>query len=173
MVAGEYPAACCGDFYYKFVENQDFIVCSVISANQAGRGGHNAKDYHLTLNAALVLVAKENHPARDQIIEHFIRSSSELSALWQAIMEMEIPEEVPDTMFVYAIRNRLTGNIKIGISRNPGIRLKQMQVTNDGVLELIATRKADNRYRDERLAHATNWDKHLVSEWFGPSAKLN
>lgn len=34
---------------YDFLENQDF-VCSLVLGSK-GRGGHNAKDYHLTLDA--------------------------------------------------------------------------------------------------------------------------
>ena len=44
---------------YGFIENQDF-VCSPISGNE-GRGGHNRKDYHATLDMAKELAMVERN----------------------------------------------------------------------------------------------------------------
>ncbi|EEC9211160.1 antA/AntB antirepressor family protein [Escherichia coli] len=37
---------------YGFVENQDYILLSNLGKQTSGRGGHNRKDYHLTLDTA-------------------------------------------------------------------------------------------------------------------------
>ncbi|EIA3022106.1 antA/AntB antirepressor family protein [Escherichia coli] len=37
---------------YGFVENQDYILLSNLGKQTSGRGGHNRKDYHLTLGTA-------------------------------------------------------------------------------------------------------------------------
>lgn len=34
---------------YEFIENQDYILLSNLGKQTSGRGGHNRKDYHLTL----------------------------------------------------------------------------------------------------------------------------
>ncbi len=37
---------------YEFTENQDFILLPKTGEQRKGRGGHNRKDYHLTLDTA-------------------------------------------------------------------------------------------------------------------------
>lgn len=37
---------------YEFIENQDYILLSNLGKQTSGRGGHNRKDYHLTLDTA-------------------------------------------------------------------------------------------------------------------------
>ena len=87
----------------------------------------------------------------------------------EAIRDFEVPEECAD-MYVYAIRNTTTGNIKLGISRNPQQRLKQLQTGNDCALELVACRKAENRFQDESALHNEHAAAHIRGEWFNQSA---
>ena len=90
----------------------------------------------------------------------------------EALNNFEVPEDVPD-MYVYAIKNKDTGNIKLGISKNPEQRLKQLQTGCDGKLELVAYRKADNGYRDELQLHTENEQHAIHGEWFTSDAKFN
>ncbi|MET3560806.1 anti-repressor protein [Bartonella japonica] len=55
---------------YNLVENQDF-VCSPNLASK-GRGGHNRKDYHLTLNIAKELSMLENNQKGREARLYFI-----------------------------------------------------------------------------------------------------
>jgi anti-repressor protein len=55
---------------YNFVENQDF-VCSPILASE-GRGGHNRKDYHLTLDMGKELAMVERNEKGKQARQYFI-----------------------------------------------------------------------------------------------------
>ncbi len=89
--------------------------------------------------------------------------------LLNAIRDFEVPEECAD-MYVYAIRNATTGNVKLGISRNPQQRLKQLQTGNDCKLELVAYSKAENRFQDEAALHNRHSDAHIRGEWFNQSA---
>lgn len=56
---------------HGLVENQDFVCCSILSSK--GRGGHNAKDYHFTVNVAKHVSMAEHtekgKEARDYFIE--------------------------------------------------------------------------------------------------------
>ena len=83
----------------------------------------------------------------------------------RALDDFEIPDDIED-MYVYAIRNTVTGNVKLGISRDPEERLKQLQTGNDCALELVATRRADNRFQDEARLHNEHADVHISGEWF-------
>ncbi len=87
----------------------------------------------------------------------------------RALNEFEIPDDFPDA-YVYAIREVNTGNIKLGISRDPESRLRQLQVANSGELELVAYRKAVNKFQDEKNIHQLAADYHIRGEWFTSSA---
>ncbi|MBV5311620.1 KilA-N domain-containing protein, partial [Chromatium okenii] len=71
-----------------------------------------------------------------QFVSRVMLSVDEAFSILQALNEFEVPDDFPDA-YVYAIRETNTGNIKLGISRNPESRLRQLQVANSGELELV------------------------------------
>jgi hypothetical protein len=104
-------------------------------------------------------------------MEKAVTNGAVLKAVLEALQDFETPDDLPE-MFVYAIRNTVTGNIKLGISRNPDVRLKQLQTGNDCRLELVAYRPAHNRFSDERALHIENNSNRISGEWFsGDSLK--
>lgn len=62
---------------YEFVENQDYILLSN-SGKQSSRGGHNRKDYHLTLDTAKELAMVERNEKGRQIRRYFIECEKRL-----------------------------------------------------------------------------------------------
>jgi len=104
----------------------------------------------------------------DMLVE-MIDSIQDATVIINALRSFEIPDDFPD-MYVYAIREKATGNIKLGISRNPEYRLRELQVGNSSELELVAYRKAHNHFCDEHALH-TDAATYLVrGEWFAPPA---
>lgn len=97
----------------------------------------------------------------DEVISR-VKGAKEIIA---ALEDFEIPENLP-TMFVYAIRNKHTGRIKLGISENPERRLKELQIGNDCELELLAYREAANRFKDEKAIHNKHQHLRVRGEWF-------
>lgn len=84
---------------YGFAEDVDYIVTfdspglanqltlkDVCSPNLAskGRGGHNAKEYHLTLNMAKELAMLENNERGREVRRYFIRCEKDLHTLQSA-----------------------------------------------------------------------------------------
>jgi hypothetical protein len=120
-------------------------------------------EYKLNLHLASTLIAGYSPRARLAII-----SKMEERALLDAINEFETPDDLPD-MYVYAIKESETGRIKLGISKDPEERLKQLQTGNSQKLELVAYRKAENRYKDESATHLANAACRVRGEWFAPS----
>jgi anti-repressor protein len=57
---------------YEFVENQDYILLANFGKQTSGRGGHNRKDYHLTLDTAKELAMVERNEKGRQIRRYFI-----------------------------------------------------------------------------------------------------
>lgn len=96
-------------------------------------------------------------------------SLSDTRKILSAIASFEVPDDLPD-MFVYAIQETDTGNVKLGISRDPLARLKQLQIGNSHLLRLVAYRPATNRFADERALHADAETYRLLGEWFSARA---
>lgn len=124
------------------------------------------------LYALLLTCAVGGSDRRRAIRKAFFSQISDTKAILKALNDFEIPDDLPD-MYVYAIRNTVTGNFKLGISRNPAERLKQLQTGNDCKLELIAYRKAENRFKDERQIHTKNATTRISGEWFSSECNGN
>lgn len=65
---------------YDFIENQDFVCLTVLSGKE-GRGGHNAKDYLLTLDMAKELSMVERTPKGKEARQYFIECERQLHAI--------------------------------------------------------------------------------------------
>jgi hypothetical protein len=94
---------------------------------------------------------------------------SSIREITNALNDFEAPADCPD-LYVYLIKNTISGNIKLGISRNPHARLKQLQTGNDCKLELVAYKKAENRFEDEASIHKLANEHHIHGEWFKEGA---
>ena len=126
-------------------------------------GGLQQLNY-INERGVLNLLIKSNRTPQkllDEVISR-VKGAKEVIA---ALEDFEIPENLPP-MYVYAIRNNHTGRIKLGISQNPERRLKELQIGNDCELELVAFRKAENRFKDEKALHRENAPYCVRSEWF-------
>ncbi|PQJ95882.1 GIY-YIG nuclease family protein [Chromatium okenii] len=150
----------------------EFSVLKVATKNFGDQGGRPATEYYLDQNQAIFICMKsETDNAKSVQIEIVKIFSSHLQLLdvLRALDEFEVPDDLPN-MYVYAIKEKSTGNIKLGISRDPKSRLRQLQTGNSSELELIAYRKAENRFQDEKDLQQLATDYHIRGEWFSPSA---
>ncbi len=127
--------------------------------------GREKPCFNLPKREALIVLAKY----RPEILSVVADKLNAFDEITKAIQDFEVPEEC-EGMYVYAIRNTTTGNVKLGISRNPENRLKQLQTGNDCTLELVAYRKAENRFQDESALHHAHSSAHIRGEWFNESA---
>ncbi|HIA3319420.1 TPA: antA/AntB antirepressor family protein [Escherichia coli] len=69
---------------YEFIENQDYILLSNLGKQTSGRGGHNRKDYHLTLDTAKELAMVEHNEKGRQIRRYFIECEKKLRSMQPA-----------------------------------------------------------------------------------------
>ena len=137
--------------------------------SHVGPGSRPVLVYFVSKRDSLITVAQLDLSKLGVMLDAWGRTESDLQAVLSALDAFEVPEECVD-MYVYAIRNTTTGNIKLGISRNPEQRLKQLQTGNDCALELVAYRKAENRFQDETALHYAHSAAHIRGEWFDQSA---
>ncbi|WP_375678583.1 MULTISPECIES: antA/AntB antirepressor family protein [unclassified Bartonella] len=89
---------------YNLSENQDF-VCSPILASK-GRGGHNRKDYHLTLSVAKELSMLENNKKGREARLYFIECERQLKQVTTPQVDYSKPEAL------LGVLNHLQSQIK-------------------------------------------------------------
>jgi phage anti-repressor protein len=148
---------------YGFQEGIDFC-----SFQRESSGGRPAKEYHLSIDMAKVVSAVERNKRGHAVLASLSKNSVFTSAdLFSLIQDIDLPNS--DDLFVYAIREVETGRVKIGISKNPSSRLKQLQTGNPNTLEISAIIEADS-FSDERAAHTKVIDHHIRGEWFKAEA---
>lgn len=126
-------------------------------------------EYLLNKRDSFIVVAKVSPQHIGKVIDAWGRTRQSLDELLAALDAFDVPEECSG-MYVYAIQNTTTGNIKIGISRNPEQRLKQLQTGNDCTLKLVAYKKAKNKFKDETTLHYNYSSAHVRGEWFNNSS---
>ena len=94
-------------------------------------------------------------------------TADSLAQIIKAISEMDIDCE---DMKLYIARESITGNIKLGISKNPEARIKQLQTGNSSTLELLGVMDAPNGFMDESKIHKTLAANLIRGEWFSPES---
>lgn len=117
--------------------------------------------YKLPLRTVATIMACYDIKAASEIS----KIAAESLEIIKALESFEMPDDLPD-MYVYAIREVETGNVKIGISKDPAERLKQLQTGNSSELVLVASIPAGNRYKDESNAHKKLSNINIRGEWF-------
>ena len=68
--------------------------------------------------------------------------------------------------YVYLIRKKNESKYKIGISKNPITRIKQLQTGSDSELVLINVYKTENSIKVEKTLHNIYSHNNLNLEWF-------
>lgn len=137
------------------------LVVDSLGRKQEVRAIREPDLYHMLMNSR----SPKAKIARDAMIAQI----RDVKHILESIRDFEVPDDLPD-MFVYAIRDRETGHIKLGISRDPRARVAQLQTGNSHELELVAYRRAENRFADEHAIHADAEAYRLRGEWFTASA---
>ena len=126
--------------------------------------GRGQETNFLSERGVLQLLVK-SRKTQDKFVDEVLSKVQDAKAIITALEDFEVPEDLPP-MYVYAIRNKTTRRIKLGISQNPERRLKELQIGNDCELELVAFRKAENRFKDEKALHRENAPLRVRGEWF-------
>jgi hypothetical protein len=133
--------------------------------------GNEYECFNLPLSIAIMYLVRVSKNLGVKIMGEALKSFSVATEVLKALQDFEVPDDLPG-LYVYAIRNTVTGNIKLGISRNPEARLKQLQTGNDCRLELVAMRPAAARFADEKALHNANAHARLSGEWFDGSVSV-
>ena len=149
----------------KYNVTQESIVNT-----QRGKGGGTMVHWQLALGYASYLGGAYVQMALFESIKDF---SLVLNSLKNFSVDQEVINDCKSPLFVYAMKEVGTGNIKIGISKDPQERLRQLQTGNSNELQLVAYREATNeRFKDETEAHKANSQYRIRGEWFTSDARI-
>ena len=97
---------------------------------------------------------------------------SKFSTLMEIIEGLDV-KDLPVDRFVYVAKEEFSGRYKVGISKHPEERVKQLNIGNPEHLVLVHAYLATEQGNlSEKLAHIALADKHLRSEWFDKDASL-
>jgi Rha family phage regulatory protein len=147
--------------------SEEFIKDNFIESTYSN-GGRNYPCYLLTIKGFIFLTSAFTGSNLSLIREELCNTLDKVQdahKLFEALKNFEIPEDLPD-MYIYVIQEEVSKAFKIGISKNPQARLKQLQTGNSSKLSLIYTTKAESRFQDELELHKLFEEYKLQGEWF-------
>lgn len=168
-----------------FVAKDLCDVLEIINVSQASsRVNEDEKGFHTVQTdgglqrlsvvsemGAYKIIMSSRKPGIEKLQEAMLQSLKGSRLILEALDSFEVPEDIGE-MFVYAIREVESGRVKLGISRDPHARLRQLQTGNSQRLELVGYRKAENRFQDEAALHSRYADKHIRGEWYAETVAL-
>ncbi|EPC9441346.1 antA/AntB antirepressor family protein [Escherichia coli] len=139
---------------YEFIENQDYILLSNLGKQTSGRGGHNRKDYHLTLDTAKELAMVEHNEKGRQIRRYFIECEKKLRSMQPA-------QQFTDEEIILLCYMQVQMEKAQDISKRPYPILKELNSSYASKLYDIAfeTFYAVTKNRDALLREATRIDQ--------------
>jgi len=129
--------------------------------------------YDLTLDGALFLCSgftgKKSILKKEALISLF-KGSVSFETVIAAINEIDIEDE---KLFIYIAQESVSGRYKIGVSKNPEKRVKQLNIGNPEELVLVHKYKSKDGFKEESLIHGVLKRHSLRSEWFSADSDLN
>jgi len=149
---------------FNLKENEDFIMNKIDDKSN----GRPRIDYIISIESALKLCLDDTTPIglelKNDIINYLLRDK--FNEILNLIKNIDLDIEEND-LFVYIVKEDFSGRYKIGISKNPENRVKQLNIGNPENLELVYCEKAKlPNYQSEKLLHDKYRDNHIRSEWF-------
>ena len=129
--------------------------------------------YNLTIDAVLFLCTGftgDRAAKKKETLMSLFKESVSFGSILDAIKNIDIEDE---DLFIYVAKEELSNRYKIGISKNPSKRLKQLNVGNPETLVLIHKHKASQGFKEETLIHKILEKKSIRSEWFKSDSDLS
>jgi len=95
-----------------------------------------------------------------------------IESLLSMLKDMDV-EDLPPDRYVYVAQEQTSGRYKVGISKDPESRVKQLNIGNPEPLILRhAYLATEHGYLSESLAHESLKSNHLRSEWFDSDSSI-
>ena len=144
-----------------YVDESNTTKFGIIDARGCNQKANYINEHGLY---TIILGSRKSSSILTDLIIDQVKNSRQIL---QALNEFEIPEDLAgEGLCVYVIRNTGTGSVKIGVSRDPAERLKQLQTGSDAQLELVAVKRTANAFAEEAALHRKHGERRLCGEWF-------
>jgi len=137
--------------------------------------GQSFAVYFLPLETAIftIMNLSKNHNFKLEVVKSIAKQIQMTKDLLIAIKNIDIDIESSASLYVYIIQEASSGRYKIGISKNPEKRIRQLQTGNPDQLRLLGYFMTQgNGYQDEKSLHRQFSDFQLNSEWFSSGADI-
>lgn len=130
--------------------------------------GEMRKCYNLSEEAFLQIALRYSASVRGKFVLAFVSYRNALTAIYKArLVSLIIPQDKAERGFVYVIQESESGNLKIGVSKDPLVRLKQLQTGNSQDLNLLYTSLVcSNAFEVESSVHKAFAEYAIRGEWF-------
>lgn len=141
-------------------------------------GGRPANYYLLNLDHLMLLAClsrNKKDSTKNKIVMQLIEAykSASLKSIYSLLSTIDV-EGLPEDRYVYVAQEKESGRYKIGISKDPERRVKELNIGNPEELKLVhAYLATEDGYQSEIIAHKIFEDSRLRSEWFGSDIELN
>lgn len=138
-----------------------------------GRPGHTCR---LNFEQTLLLIGKMRNTARiNDITFRMIAAfpkANRTNILGEILANFDA-KDLPIDRYVYVAKEIHSGRYKVGISKNPTRRVKELNIGNPEELVLFHVYRATEQgYLSETKAHETLKKYHIRSEWFSKKADI-
>ena len=153
----------------------DFIERNFIKSHYISLQNKKLPCYEITRDGAILLCMGFNGEIASKGKRKLLNAinSKDSSDIMAAISNMDIDIDDKD-LFVYVAQESISKRYKIGISKNPEERVKALNVGNPETLSIIHKYKAANdKFKDEVIAHEFYKGQRLVGEWFESDIDLS
>lgn len=130
--------------------------------------------YDITKNGAMLLCLGLSSPKAALKKESLINSFDSNSIIEAIAIVSDIDVDIDFDNYIYIAKESCSKRYKIGISKNPEQRIKNLNTGNPEKLTLIHSYKAtEEGFKSESIVHALYADKRLNSEWFRKDIDLS
>jgi len=150
------------------------VIHQEYKPEKGGKGGRPEKTFLLTERQFLIvalMAVKHGAKLKGIIVDGLMGKS--VKEVINIISSMDI-EDIPPDRYVYVAQESESGRYKIGISKDPERRIKELNIGNPEQLNLIHYFKSNgNKYESETLTHKMYEAHKLRSEWFDTAIDLN
>ena len=146
--------------------SEKFSKANFVHAEYKTGRGRTYECYNITEAGALFLCAGFTGKKAARSKEQLVNMVGESIAINKAIEMIESLDVDDPDMFVYIAQEAESGRYKIGISKDPEKRVKQLNTGNPEELVLIYTAKAEDGFKSESSLHRQLQSSNIRSEWF-------
>ena len=156
---------------YRVVNRNENIIDEAILSHLFPKGSPIKEAKLFTMSGYLKLVNIFNDNTSKHIMDYLIidyLKSININTFFETIRNMDVDIPIHD-LYVYIAREQESGRFKVGISKDPESRVKNLNTGNPEELEIIYCEKAElSKFQSEKNIHKqlTEEGKHIRGEWF-------